>query len=564
MPSPPRPSAEAPPARIRAQQRTARRSPRWPLGRSALGCALAGLSASCGCPDFGEMEVGDPDGVASAWDVGVVSQGIRDFEAWTGLGGVCVSGVDVRAEINGGLAMGRYYGPRNAIEVIAGAESSTTVHELCHAWDNREGYPSVTMPEALPVDRITAALYPTRQAQLRESFARLCERGPRGLEITRTIEARCGLRLEHPAQTTVLDEVYAAAPRSRAAGPVGQLRLEHTTLDGVIGDSSLYQLASGAETVTLLLRDPAPPPGEEGLADGLEARTYRVVTVEPTTGLVRGQRQFQADEGTAPSAMRLVDGTEAPLFLWRQGAGRTLAFRVIEATGALVQLPTWWADIGLQPAPGEGGGVLVGDVALVPLGADAAEAQGRAWIAVELRTGRPVDHPALEGVELSGPVGELDALYLGALPGGGILRRYGRWEVNHAPAPEGAVGGVTGANASLAIWFEDTGWTHPNLDAYDVGRAIAADPNGHLLALYEHRDLVGDYDLVRTLLVGGPDGGARPYWLPEAACTYSDRVPSVLRSVQLADGAGGWDWWVLLWEYNGNAGGLQLSRVVLE
>ena len=529
-----------------------------------LAPAAALLLVGCGCPDFDDMVVGDPDGVANAWDRGVVSQGIHNFEAWSGLDGVCVSGVDVRAEINGGLAMGRYYGPRNAIEVIAGAESSTTVHELCHAWDNREGYVSVEMPEKLPVDRITAALYPTRQAQLRESFARLCERGPHGLELTRTIEDRCGLQMEHPAQTFVLDEVFAAAPRPGSPASVGSLRLLPRSLDAFVGDRALFQLASGAETVTLLLRDPPPDPSEEGLTDVIDTLSYHLVTVDPATGLARGQRRFQADAATPSSAMRLVDSTEAPLFLWRQSGGRTLAFRVIEATGVLVELPTWWADIGVQPPTGEGGGVLVGRVALVPLGADAAEAQGKAWIAVDIFTGREVEHPALEGVELSGPA---DDLYVGALPDGGILRRFGRWEVNHAPAPEGAVGGVTGAQASLALWREDTGWTHPELDAYDVARPMASDGQGHLLSIFEHRDLVGDYDLVRTLLVGGEAdtaGGPRPTWLPEAACSYSERVPRVLRSFQLQDGAGGWDWWALVYEANNSAGSVTLSKVLLD
>ena len=35
--------------------------------------------------------------------------------------------------------------------------------------------------------------------------------------------------------------------------------------------------------------------------------------------------------------------------------------------------------IGGQPTAAEGGGALVGEVALVPLGADAAEAQGQRW-----------------------------------------------------------------------------------------------------------------------------------------------------------------------------------------
>jgi hypothetical protein len=517
------------------------------------------LGAGCGCPDFSEMQIGDPDEVSTAWDQGTVAQGIADFSAWTGLDGVCVTGVDVRAEINGGLAMGRYYGPNNAIEVISGAEPSTTVHELCHAWDREHDLPSMKMPEKLPVDRITAALYPTREAQEREAFARLCERGPRGLDLLRAVEERCGLALEHPAQSWVLDEVFTETAPNMVSEGLGLLRLDPLSLDGHVGDAALFGMASGRSTVVLLTRDAADPPAADDPLDPRASFTYRLTTVDPWTGLRRGERVFSADAGTSPSTLRLVDGTEAPLLLYRQNNGQTLAFRVVEQTGALVQLPTWWVDIGGQPTEAEGGGVLVGDVALVPLGADAAEAQGQRWVAVSLRTGRAVEHPALDGLEDSGPA---EDLYIGALPDGRILRRFGRWQVPHAPAPTEAVGAISGVDASLAIWDPADGWAVQDLDAVDASRPLAADGEGHLLAIFDHSDLVGDYDLLETLVVGH---AARPrWWMEEQACASRTAWPRVLRSFVVEAPEGGWSWWVLLYEDASSGARLSLSRVELE
>ncbi|MFM2248600.1 MAG: hypothetical protein RL071_4675 [Pseudomonadota bacterium] len=546
--------------RARSRRQPPERAPRRRAqGLPLLALALWTGAPGCGCPDFGDMQIGDPDAVSTDWDQGTVAQGIADFSAWTGLDGVCVTGVDVRAEINGGLAMGRYYGPHNAIEVISGAEPSTTVHELCHAWDREHDLPSMKMPEKLPVDRITAALYPTREAQEREAFARLCERGPRGLDLLRAVEARCGLALEHPAQSWVLDQVFSETAPDMLSEGLGDLRVDALSLDGHVGDAALFGLASGRSTVVLLTRDAAAPPSADDPLDPRTSAIYRVTTIDPWTGLRRGERVFSADPSTPASALRLVDGTEAPLFLYRQNNGQTLAFRVIEQTGALVQLPTWWVDIGGQPTEAEGGGALVGEVALVPLGADAAEAQGQRWAAVDLRTGRAVDHPALEGLEDSGPA---EDLYVGALPNGRIVRRFGRWQVPHAPAPAEAVGAISGVDASLAIWDPSEGWAVQELDAVDASRPLAADGEGHLLAIFDHSDLVGDYDLLETLVVGHAE---RPrWWLEEQACSSRSAWPRVLRSFSIEAPTGGWSWWVLLYEDATSGGRLTLSRIELE
>jgi hypothetical protein len=505
------------------------------------------LSMGCGCPEFDEMEVGDPDGALSPWDKVTVQAGIADFERWSGLDGVCVPEVSVVAEINGGLASGRYYGPHQAIEVISGAGPTTTVHELCHAWDFEHGGASEENLRLFPVDRIDPFRYRTRSSQVRESFARICERGPYGQDVILALEEECGVELRHPAMDFVLDEVFVKAERTREPARLTPFTPMTRSIGSYIGQGTLRGAASGQDFVVLLVEDPADPPGDSGIAsESLGLTKWRLVSVDPFDGMPMAEETILVDQRQDVPSFRLLDSSDRPVLLLRDRPGVTYAWR-LGPDLSRERLSDWSVDIGLLPGIFEGGGVVLEDVALLPVGEDQVATVGAPWVAVDLASGEMTEHPSLMGLR---EAGEISDRYVAAWPEGGWVRRWGSPVEPDLPLVEAAAY-LPAVEARLDRWTPEQGWRSLTTTSYGVTPPLAVGVDGKILAMFSHYDDWGSYVYLNVLVLhrGGSDWGT----LPEP-CEVSSIYPTFVRAFYLDDGNGP-QWWMLAWVAGSSQGG---------
>ncbi|MBO84778.1 MAG: hypothetical protein CL927_05420, partial [Deltaproteobacteria bacterium] len=329
---------------------------------------VSGLTVGCSCPRFSQMTITNPQSVATAADLYEFSRAITLFERWTGWNTVCVPELQVRSVLRQGEVVGLYQGPQNPILLTTGSGQNTAVHELCHAADQQLGWVSDNHPELYPATHIDHVTYSSRSSQVHESFARACEAGPEGLALVRAIEQRCGVPLEHPGYSLVLDQVYEMAPVARRAAQLRTLHQEDVGIDAIIGDGSLVDVASGGRLIWMVIRDPDPRLERGDPTDAFTRQMWRVVGWSPSTrqvevvhdllrrppGLLEGQRVF-----------RLLDSVDDPVLVEGTGAPVTHLWRLDESTGEIVRLADQPFVTGADDVAGMVGGVVQNGVAMV-------------------------------------------------------------------------------------------------------------------------------------------------------------------------------------------------------
>lgn len=182
--------------------------------------ALLVAHVACVCPSFADLEVTDPQGIATAGQLDTLADEVRQFARWTRRDGVCIPAVEFVPGDDPRLRehhYGLYQGlgePVLVAEDGLGSVEETTRHELCHALDDLEhisdGNPTVFV--ATDVDY---------WGDPAEQFAVLCQERPDDLDLARALHAQCGFDATAAQEALVLEAVFpAGAPRARVAGAV--------------------------------------------------------------------------------------------------------------------------------------------------------------------------------------------------------------------------------------------------------------------------------------------------------------------------------------------------------
>ncbi len=495
------------------------------------------LLAGCGCPPFSEMTVTNPEAVASAVHLYEVSRGIAHFERWTGWRTVCVPEVQIRSEILEGRATGLYQGPMNPILVVPEAGERTTVHELCHAADQRLGWLSDEHPELFPVTHIEPVLYRSRSSQVHESFARACEAGPEGLGLVRAVEARCGVPLEHPGYSLVLDEVYEAAPSVARSAALRSLQTEEISVDAIVGDGTLLDVASGGRLIWMVIRDPDPLLEAGDLTDFFTRQMWRVVGWSPVTRqaevihtLLRRPPTLLSGHGDLRH-FRLLDSVEDPILVEGTARATTHLWRLDEQTGGMVRLADQPYVTGGEGAQSLSGGVVQNGVALLRVDnppEDVAGAlqspnrspvyeglAGQGWVAIELDSGRVIDDHSI-----------YDGWFDARLSGGTLTL---------TATVDGTTWGSGSYDATSQIWAPDLVRTVDEAGSAKVWRTSAAalsnpvtvDPSGRVLALWSNPQIWHAVDLRKFPVLSDP--ASNTYWVPDDLCTSGDTGAFILR-----------------------------------
>ncbi len=481
------------------------------------------------------MRVTDPDGVGTNVDMARFSNAIVEFEAWTGWRTVCVPELQVRPELNGGAVVGLYQGPHEAIQLVSGIGADVAIHEMCHAADQRLGWPSMDNPALFPVTHVDPVNYTSRDSQVRESFARACEAGPEGLSLVRAMGERCGFPIEHPGYTLVLNEVYGKAKVSRTPARLDVLDQHDVGIDGLVGSSTLLDVASGQSLVWLALKEPTPLRENNDATDILEREAWRVVGFDPMTGrevtthtLLRSPphpseyaRQFRLLDSVGDPL--LVEGTnEAPTYLWR----------LHEDTGELELLHTLPFALGadlsvLSPAGVVSEGVALVRVDVPPDGlpvfpvpeheVSAVRLLGQGWVAVDIESGAILDeHPVYKGV------------FDDQLDGGGTL----------LTASEEGVVAVGVEPAVFPFWPYRTRLLtpggrieEPRIASAGLSNPMGLTAQGDVMALWSNREVWSRIDTRRFWVVQTGDSFA----VPDDACQPQDEGFIAIRTFHLGE-----------------------------
>lgn len=447
---------------------------------------LTWMLVGCGCPRLDAVQVDDPDALAAPGQVGEVEAALADFLAWTGGTGVCVPSVRITDDDDLEGALGRWDGDGRPMRIGGGLTSAyaTTVHELCHAWDEGADHPSEWEVDRFPPETVTdRAAYPTRRLRIREAFARTCEDGWQDLRLLDDLDARCRLLGGDAADRWVADAVFVDAAPPRPARVVS-VDVERHALDGLLGDLRMLDAVVDADTLWLLAMRGRPhhelqPQRLYHVVLGVDLRTREVVA----TGLMRRapdeRRRF-----------RLIGGADGALLL-EEGPQETWLRALDVPDGIGPVLTTLDEPLRWDGATRVGDRVLITDVE-----------DGR-LIAVDLGSGArtPVDlDPPLASWQR--PFGALVADGEGRVLLGGFTAR-------------------TGAGA-LRIDPETGAWeTLPLPRGAEAGR-LAALPDGRVLTTTSVT-LPGDHRLRGVAAVDDAGG----LWLPHGCA--SDRVSTDLR-----------------------------------
>ena len=478
------------------------------------------------------MRITNPERVATADDLYAFSRAITLFERWTGWNTVCVPELQVRSQLRQGEVIGLYQGPHNPILLATGAGEHTAIHEMCHAADQQLGWVSDEHPELYPATHIDHVTYASRASQVHESFARTCEAGPEGLGLVRAIEQRCGVPLEHPGYTLVLDQIYEAAAPVRRAAELRTLHQEDVGFDAIIGDGTLEDVASGGRLIWMVIRDPDPLLERGDPTDWLTRQMWRVVGWSPDTrqievvhellrrppALTQGQRVF-----------RLLDSVDDPILVEGTGEPLTHLWRLDESTGALVRLADQPFVTGADAIEGLVGGVVQDGVAMLrvsnppasidgavhpsPLAAPFLGYAGQGWVAVELESGRVVDDHHVYRGALGEPLTEggltLTATANGTL-GVGV-------EASVVPFWPYRARTVDGGGRITALRSAAAGVSNP----------VGVDPDGRLLLVWTNAETWHAYDIRRFLVLSDPKSGA--FWVPEDLCAPAEAGLGIFR-----------------------------------
>lgn len=517
------------------------------------------------------MTVEDRRGLGTALDRLHTRRAILDFARWTGDPGVCVPAVEVVEKIEEGRFLGVYQGPREPILQVPAAGHGITVHELCHAADEQHGWLSNTHKALMPVGHIDPVGYPSRYAQEHESFARICETGPTGLDLQQLVEQRCGLTLEHPAQRLVLREIYAAQATEREPGAGGRLVLVERSLASLVGRAEVVDVASDDEQVWILTRESAGEADPEHLSNALLAGAERISlwSVDPEALALRGVHHIVRDVGEQGMVRRmaladavdgralliestLVDDVPGPARLWRlEGPGEAPV--LVGETGAelgLVSGPLRTfvddAHVYTHVVPASGPVVPLLDDAEAGSEGEVSEAWAAVegdWVAVALPDLELDDTVLLEA--LQDPLWRGVVTRISARAGGAQYTVSAPPSVNERRALE---------NTALMVWTDDRlAAERVDLRRAMLRQALAVLPGEQVLGRWGDTGLWDGLDALGGLVVGEPE--RRVWFLPDDACAQRGGPLLVERAMEVEGAA------VLLAR---DDGGAVLVRVELE
>lgn len=212
------------------------------------------------CPTWEEIEVTNPDGAAAEDDFAAVEETLVAFSSWTGGDPLCVEEVRLAAvadEDDDGVA-----GSYNAAEdlIIIGLDTSLgvhwiTMHELCHAWDDRRDF-SDDHPDLFPPDPyLSAERYPTDRARRHEVFADRCESGPPPRAVTEAASAACGN--VDPVDRLLLDEVFPAYAEALAIEVGGNVTATPQVVPAPEWEASVFATMTSGNHITALFENDA-------------------------------------------------------------------------------------------------------------------------------------------------------------------------------------------------------------------------------------------------------------------------------------------------------------------
>jgi len=191
------------------------------------------------------------------------------FDRWTA-GATCVSEIQVEADgLAGGdidAPLGRYRMSDQRIELDGRLPPSTSAqvlhHELCHAWDHREGWASRDRDDLFPADALPEAMreqgYRSDWDAGAEHFALRCETGPVLAPLFDAMdEAGCAVLLDAPDRW-IQDRVYTHPdPSAIVRSGVAAVSVKARAVD-VFPPETLYQAAFSGDALWALVLEHAP------------------------------------------------------------------------------------------------------------------------------------------------------------------------------------------------------------------------------------------------------------------------------------------------------------------
>jgi len=329
--------------------------------RRALSLALLAAvqtGCPCPCPSLEQAQVWDPHDAAKPEQVRTIQHTIEDFAAWTGVSDLCVLGVKIRPILwpDAG-AMYQGDGEWIIIEPDSLGQAARGVrHELCHAWDAYQGWPSVDTPEVFPPSDIDKVInYWSDEARSRESFAGVCEQGPYDVGISQGLERACGLDLMGRRKRWVTDYVFVDYPLTWAYQ--GELELQKSVvplpdhdwyIDVVTDDEQLIALVADAADLpfgTAWFGAPPHDHGDGATTDFPPTTSFQVVTIDPTTGEELSSMDVSELIHGSNHGITLLSGGAEPLLLG-VGDDATRGWRIDPSAGTTrkVHLPRLGSD----------------------------------------------------------------------------------------------------------------------------------------------------------------------------------------------------------------------------
>ncbi|MEL6345498.1 MAG: hypothetical protein AAFV53_20485, partial [Myxococcota bacterium] len=199
------------------------------VARSAAGLLLVG----CTCEPLGEI-ISAADFLDGSAEADTALQALVDFDRWTGGDRVCLRDFKLdeirQAHVVDGLLIGGQYRQRSRI-VVDNSELqhdvyTTTLHELCHAFDDQHGDISLQNHDifngSVLDERVQAFYGNDAPQQHTEHFALLCDRGMNLLSGQHRLGGACPSTDPTPDVQFILDTVFAGAeeePSVRSLSP---------------------------------------------------------------------------------------------------------------------------------------------------------------------------------------------------------------------------------------------------------------------------------------------------------------------------------------------------------
>ena len=228
--------------------------------------AVTTLASACNpCHSWDEVKIVDRADHDDSETITIIEGVLDTFANWTGRGTTCVGKVKVveKQKVRGEVVGGTYNA--NTRNIVVGycksdwAMESITFHELCHAVDDEEGFPSLDHAEALEpyTEDLDEALYATDDARTMEAFADICELGPLLHPLWRQMEEHCGDDYLDPAYQAVHELMFTALDRTLDLGSFEGTAQEWglagiEPAEGAIGSLLSGPLVAGANGLFML------------------------------------------------------------------------------------------------------------------------------------------------------------------------------------------------------------------------------------------------------------------------------------------------------------------------